>query len=52
MRGWVLTGSAVEVMSHFGGTRDCLSGRGSCRVSRKVSGSKWMSDSVKTQYKY
>lgn len=52
VRGWVLTGSAVEVMSHFGGTRDCLSGRGSCRVSRRVSGSKWMSDSVKTQYKY
>lgn len=49
MRGWVLTGSGVEVMSHFGGMRDCLGGRGSRRVSRRASGSKWMSDSVKSQ---
>lgn len=47
VRGWVFTGSAVEVMSHFGGIRDCLSGRGSCRVFRRASGSKCMSDSVK-----
>lgn len=47
VRGWVFTGSAVEVMSHFGGMRDCLSGRGSCRVFRRASGSKCMSDSVK-----
>lgn len=51
VRGWVLTGSVVEVMSHFGGIRDCLSGRGSCRASRRASGSKWMSDSVKTRYR-
>lgn len=47
VRGWVFTGSAVEVMSHFGGgMRDCLSGRGSCRVLRRASGSKCMSGSV------
>lgn len=51
MRGWVLTGSGVEVMSHFGGMRDCLGGRGSRRVSRRASGSKWMSDSVKSQHR-
>lgn len=49
VRGWVLTGSGVEVISHFGGMRDCLGGRGSRRVSRRASGSKWMSDSVKTR---
>lgn len=47
VRGWVFTGSAVEVMSHLGGMRDCLSGRGSCRAFRRASGSKCMSDSVK-----
>lgn len=51
VRGWVLTGSGVEVMSHFGGMRDCLGGRGSRRVSRRASGSKWRSDSVKPRYK-
>lgn len=51
MRGWVLTGSGVDVMSHFGGMRDCLGGRGSRRVSRRASGSKWMSDSVKSQHR-
>lgn len=46
VRGWVFTGSAVEVMSHLGGMRDCLSGRGSCRAFRRASRSKCMSDSV------
>lgn len=45
-------GSGVELISHFGGITDCLGGRGSRRVSRRASGSgtKWLSDSVKTQY--
>lgn len=46
VRGWLFTGSAVEVMSHLGGMRDCLSGRGSCRAFRRASGSKCMSDSA------
>lgn len=48
----LLPGSGVELMSHFGGMTECLGGRGSRRVSRRASGSgtKWLSDSVKTQY--
>lgn len=52
--GWLdgVRGSGVELISHFGGMTDCLGGRGSRRVSRRASGSgtKWLSDSVKTQY--
>lgn len=32
-----LTGSGVELISHFGGMTDCLGGRGSRRVSRRAS---------------
>ncbi len=48
----LLPGSGVELINHFGGMTDCLGGRGSRRVSRRASGSgtKWLSDSMKTQY--
>lgn len=52
--GWLdgVRGSGVELISHFGGMTDCLGGRGSRRVSLRASGSgtKWLSDSVETQY--
>lgn len=45
-----LPGSGVELINHFGGMTDCLGGRGSRRVSFSASGSgtKWLSDSMKT----
>lgn len=47
-----LPGSGVEVISHFGGMTECLGGRGSRRVSLRASGSgtKWLSDSMKTKH--
>lgn len=47
-----LSGSGAELISHFGGMTGCLGGRGSRRVFLRASGSgtKWLSDSMKTQY--
>lgn len=40
--------SVGELIIHFGGTADCLGGRGSHRLSCRASGSgtKWLSDSM------
>lgn len=46
--GPLLPGSALELISHFGGWTVCLGGRGSRKLSCRASGSgtKWLSDSM------